>query len=307
MTFVCGTPVYPVRYEYIAPNGLVYPFDVPGSRAVLSSEGEGMPPIDYRTQRGPFQHGNTVLDYFLQPRVVQLTIRQWDSYVPIIEQAREILVGTLNPGLQATAYALDEGTLRKQLSDGQFRAIDCFILQGPNFQPHSGGWDIASFTEVLRFQASNPTWYDPTVQTITFDPSTRSELVGPITGPIFSSDIAMASASTYAGTWLSYPTFTLTGPLTGLIITNSTTGDVIEITYLLEDGRTAVLDLSPGVKTFTLDDGTNLLGYITTESDLTAWSLNPINSGVNNISVVMTGTNSSSRVVMSYFDRYLGI
>lgn len=57
---------------------------------VLSVSGLGLPPIEYPVQRGPFQQGETPLDYFLQPRVLQLGIRQrtpdrahyWGNAIP---------------------------------------------------------------------------------------------------------------------------------------------------------------------------------------------------------------------------------
>ena len=307
MVVTCATPVYPIRYEYITPEGTVYPLDVPRYRSVINAEGEGLPPINYISQRGPFQHGNTVLDYFLQPRIVQLTIRhQFDNRYDL-ERGRETLVGTLNPGLQLTPTSLDEGILRKQLSDGSLRNLKCFIIQGPNFNPRGPGWDEYAFNEVLRFQASDPVWYDPTLRTQVFDWTTRTQLVGPITGPIQSSAVLLAGNVNYTGWWISYPTITLNGPMSGVTITNTTTGDTIVLNYPIPAARYATIALTPGSKSVTLDDGTNLLGFITDDSDITTWALTPANGGVNAIQVYAAGTNVDSDVTMTWYDKYLGV
>jgi hypothetical protein len=152
----------PEAYEYHAPDGTVYLLDVPGLRFVTSAEGEGMPPINYNTQRGPFQHGVTLTDYFLQPRTVQLAIRHNYPNRDSLHRGRQELVGVLSPGLQSlTNSALQTGTLRKQLTSGELRDLRALILQGPNFNPRGTSWDEFAYTEVLRFQAFDPIWYDP--------------------------------------------------------------------------------------------------------------------------------------------------
>ena len=63
--------------KYIAPDGAEYEFHVPSfvGRWVINQSGWGTPPIEHVTERGPFQHGETVKDYFLRPRTIQLLIR----------------------------------------------------------------------------------------------------------------------------------------------------------------------------------------------------------------------------------------
>ncbi|MCI0551432.1 MAG: exo-alpha-sialidase, partial [Anaerolineae bacterium] len=76
-----GTPESPApapaleggSISYIGPDGQVYPLvtpHLPVGRFVMNFSGFGMPPFDYVTQRGPFQHGETVRDFFARPRIV---------------------------------------------------------------------------------------------------------------------------------------------------------------------------------------------------------------------------------------------
>lgn len=296
----------PEAYEYHAPNGTVYPLDVNGIRFVLSAEGEGLPPINYTTQRGPFQHGTTLTDYFLQPRIVQLAIRHNYPNRDALHEGRQALVGVLSPGLQALTGVVQTGTLRKQLTTGELRDLRALILQGPNFNPRGKEWDEFAYTEVLRFQAFDPIWYDPAVETRVFAPQ-GSQLVYPITYPIIYTTLDSKLIIDYAGTWKAYPIFTITGPTIGVQIENQTTGDLIQVSYPLPAGRTYTIDLTPGNKQILLDDGTNLLGYLTAESDLSAWHLTPSNDGVNELRAYATGVNANSLVSMTWLDAYLGV
>jgi hypothetical protein len=154
-------------HEYISPDGTVYDLTIPSrkGRWVLQSQGWGTPPIDYITQRGTFQHGQTVKDYFLQPRTIQLLIDQ--SFCDRDGQwaGRASLLDAIRPNRQLTATGVTPGTLRRILSDGSIRDLSVFISDGPTFDPDlSDGWQEHSFKEVLRFIAHDPVIYDPTLQ-----------------------------------------------------------------------------------------------------------------------------------------------
>jgi hypothetical protein len=304
----CVLPISraPERYIWFSPDGTEYPLDIPGLRFVTSAEGEGMPPINYNTQRGPFQHGVTLTDYFLQPRTVQLAIRHNFTNRDAYHAGRQGLVGILSPGLQLLTGGIQTGTLRKQLTDGSLRDLNALILQGPNFNPRGTQWDEFAYTEVLRFQAFDPIWYDPTVNTRAFA-AQGTVLTYPITYPIVFSTIDSFVILNYTGTWKAYPTFTITGPTIGVLLQNDTTGDHIAVTYPLPAGRTMSISLQPGAKQILLDDGTSLLGYVTDDSDLSAWHLTPQNDGVNELRAYATGVSSASRVSMTWLDAYLGV
>jgi hypothetical protein len=136
----------------------------------MQSSGWATPPINYITQRGTFQHGETVKDYFLQPRTIQLLIDQ--SFCGREEQwdGRAALLNAIRPNRQLTATGVTPGTLRRILPDGSIRDLKAFISDGPAFDPDLGdGWQSYSFKEVLRFIAHDPVIYDPTVQSYVED------------------------------------------------------------------------------------------------------------------------------------------
>ncbi len=152
-------------HQYISPDGKTYELHTASKhgRWVMQSQGWGMPEIEYITQRGTFQHGETVKDFFLRPRVIQLLVNQsfcdrdgqWDG--------RAALLDAIRPNRQLTANGVTPGTLRRVLSDGSKRDLKVFIEQGPSFDPDSQGYREHSFKEVLRFIAHDPVIYDPTL------------------------------------------------------------------------------------------------------------------------------------------------
>ncbi len=293
------------RDLYITVDGTSYELSSPPTRFVLSVEGQGMPPIQYVTQRGAYQHGDTVRDFFLQPRIVQMVVRHTFCDRTAYWAGRSELLNLLRPNRGGTPGI---GTLRKILPGGVIRDLCCVIQQGPNFAPRNvsvGGnnvWDELAYTETLRFVADNPIYYDPkgNVTTVSAPHVGTFPLTFPWVFPLhtFTSNI------TYAGNWDEYPTIVVKGPLTSLTITNSTTNEVINFSYPLVTGQSVIFTLTYGLKTVTLQDGTNLIGYVSVPGNLAQWHLTP---GVNNINVSIAGEGASTQVTFTYFNRYIGI
>lgn len=309
--------------ELITPDGLVYRFDA-GDRFLVSEEGLGLPPIEYLTQRGPLQHGETVVDYRLAKRVIQLVERQdtcsrydyWTERTNLLNAVRPNRQN-LNPytGLQA-------GTLRKKLPNGNIRDIDVFIEQGPGFVAReSGVWDEWGFTEALRFVAHDPTFYDPTVMTFTLDlDESTYHLIFPFVfhengldnddllfGPEEETKINILN---YTGNWFSFPTITLLGPINNARITNTTIDEYIEITYDIAAGETVTFGLAYGNKTVTSSLGTDLIGTVTEGSKLSTFRIEcapqaPL--GANTISLQGSGADANTLLTFTYYTRYIGI
>lgn len=294
---------------FIAPNGSKYILSRPPSRFVMSEEGTGMPPINYVTQRGPYQHGESLRDFFLLPRTVQLIVRHnycdrqsyWDG--------RNELMSVLVPN-GGPLSTLATGILRKIQPDGTTRDLSCVIDEGPKFTARdTSQWDEFSYTETLRFVAHNPIYFDPVQKTHIFsDDYILFKNVFPILFPIsFNATYDIQNIVSYSGNWVEYPVITVVGPMDKFTITNLTTGLKIEVDGLIDTGRTLTIDLTYGRKTVTLDDGTNFIGYVTVDSDLAQFALIP---GDNLISVLgfLTGPFApDNRVTIAYYDRYLGI
>ena len=301
--------------SYISPDGIEYPFHTPHNlgRWVISQTGWGTPPIEYITQRGPFQHGVTVKDFFLQPRVIQLLIRQafcdrdewWDG--------RAALLNEIRPNRQTISTAVVPGRLQRCLPDGTLRAVEVFISDGPRFEQRVvNTWDEWAFQEVLRFVAHNPVIFDPTRNDVNFTIVLDGELVFPITFPIEfgPGEVDDTLDINYVGTWESLPIIVITGPIEQPRIDNLTTGEKLEFSIDVDPGQVVTVDLSYGSKTVLDQDGNNLIGGLTADSDLATFHIAPEPEaplGVNQMRLQGMHATGVTDIEIRYFDRYFGI
>jgi len=299
--------------QYIAPDGKVYQFNNKQDKFISPIGGLGMAPLRYVTQRGPYQHGQTMLDYFLEPRIIQVRHRriansrtgQWDIRADLLDHIR--------PNRQAI-NTLQPGVLRKIMADGTKRDINVIVQDGPMFDPIGGStWDEWSIDDIIRFIAHDPVFFDPTQVETEFNFSTFEELVFPADFPIafFASTFDETDTIEYSGTWLSYPQIVMTGPMTNPIITNTTTGEKIELDYNISAGEIVTITTEYGNKTITNEDGDNLIGTLTTDSDLATFHVAPdpvAPDGENVFRVQGAGADSSAtNMVVKYYTRYIGI
>lgn len=295
-------PDYSDRMVYITPDGVEYKLSAP--LFVIQEDGFGMPPIDYVTERGPFQHGETVKDYFMRPRTIQLIVRRNGCTRSEYWNIRKVLLDILRPGRGLIQSPPAPGLLRKYLANGDVRELFVYTSQGPGFASHSPDqWDQWSVQDTIRFTAYDPVMRDPVLQSKSYASSGTSGTF-PITFPwLFASFGIGAQDITYSGTFLAFPTITINGPVVSPLIRNVTTGEKIQFTFTLAGGEQAVADLSYGHKTVTKNDGTNLIGFVTADSDVATFHLNP---GLNQMQITATGTSAISSFVVSWYNRYVG-
>jgi hypothetical protein len=284
------------RTIFIDAQGSQYSFTDPPDKVVISEEGTGNPEIDYITERGPFQHGETLEDFYLQPRIVQMVVRQ--NYCSRSEYwaGRTALINALRPNK-------GQGVLRKILGDGTVRDLDVYILEGPGFSPRGSVWDEWSFQEVLRFKAFNPLYYDPSVHAINIA-SSGDALTFPVTFPISFPNVDFSPIVTYNGSWIEYPNIVITGPITNINVQNLTTGETLKLLCNVASGRIATFTLTYGSKSVLLEDGTNLVQYLSNDSDLATFHLEP---GLNNLKISGGGVTVDTKIQFSWKERFLGI
>lgn len=274
--------------EYVTPDGITHnlqDFDV---RAVMSYDGYGMPPIEWHTSRGPFQHGETALDYRLRPRSIRLILRWKTTERQEYWDRRGELLDALRPNRSANATP---GRLRKILPNGDIREIEVQIQRGPTFGPtRPDEWEEWSFEESIDFIAHNPLFFDPIEQIYTAAPLVG---IGDIVCP---------------GTFEVWPIIQYTGGITDPVITNLTTGEQITLTYAIPAPRVVTIDLTPGHKTVEDDLDVNLIEYIT--GDLVTWRLevDPIAAGgVNQIQFAVGWSDGTAAMNVYWYDRWIGI
>lgn len=303
--------------QYISPDGEVYKFNNAMDQFVISGvAGTGMPPITYRTQRGPFQHGSTVLGFVLEPRLIQLLHRRNNCSREEYWSARSDILNLLRPNRQ-TGGDFRLGVLRKiRAPDRITRDISVFVQSGPEFAAtQQGRWDEFSFTEAIQFIAHDPIFFDPVVKVADVSPFTGvdDDIVFAFDFPFVFLDAGLGETDVivYNGTWLSYPTIIMQGPMKNPIVANLTTGEKIAFNMTIASARTVTIELAYGNKTVVDDLGNNLIGTLTADSDLATFHLAPspeAPSGINSLSVVASGlTVGESKITLQYTERYIGI
>lgn len=261
-------------------------------------QGRGMPPPVYETELVPEQPGERLRAVRHGAR--EFVLRLW------IEGASEAAMWT---AVRDTIARMDptrgDGKIRVTTVVGDQREIICRVQSGLEL---SERLNDTSGPEVQRaavaFRASDPYWYDlsDTTETYSLNPSSATWF------PIFplrlaSSEVFTDATVTNTGDVETWPVWTITGPGSGIILRNLTTGKFLSLGALaLSSGQVVTIDTRPGRKTITLNDSTNLFGYRTADSSL--W---PLARGANVIRIEMASATAASSVQLARKHRYLGV
>lgn len=269
--------------------------------------GYGAPPINYITQRGYKQHGETKLDYLLDPRI--LTIEFWKK--PACDrvtywQNRAALHDLLRPNRGGSLE------LTLTIPDGSQRSILLDPTPGAVFntsQQEDNNWEI---DEVLDFIAFNPVWYNPSITVTAVAQDTDQELVFPITFPIMfgPGGVTYSTTITYVGNWQTYPIMTITGPYTSLTLTNTVTGAVITLEVPIGVSQSRILDLTPGAISIVDENGVSAFGDLGEDSNLVDFTIEPhpiAPNGNNEIRAMIVGATPDTTFTIKYQDRWYAI
>jgi len=275
----------------------------------IGDDNLGMPPLHRLSQRGVFQHGDTDVDFRLDPREIVMSFGIKGSCYEDYWNKRKRILSIFKPSLSPlTLESLDYSGNIRRISAKYVKGLE---LNSDDSEDMVGNEFYQKMAVVLK--ANDPIWYDPTLYSQTYASVAFTDLVFPISFPIEFGTRVMTSVSdlVYNGTWLSYPQIVLTGPIGYPIIVNNTTGEVIEMTYKIVAGQIVTMDLSYGQKTVFDSGGNNLNGVISATSDFSTFHLEPepvAVDGINNIEITATElTPGVSNVVFNYYERYLGI
>jgi hypothetical protein len=116
-------------------------------------------------------------------------------------------------------------------------------------------------------------------------------------------DYSLAGSVVYAGDYEEYPVVTLTGPLSGPVLYNNTTGRKLDFTgSTVPAGVTYTIDLQRDALSVVDSGGTVRTSALTDDSDLSSWNFD---GGVQSVAVTSSagGTASSTQIV--YRNRYV--
>jgi hypothetical protein len=274
------------------------------------------------SKQAPYQHGDTWVSSFLEPRLVTVTLHGRGCTRDAYFDLRDELIETLSPHLGPFVYRffLPDGTTRELRDVTYDSGLDVVPNMGPSPQV---------LAAAFRLVAHDPVWWDPTEQI-------QTEYPGEATGTAFVFPLNTGSADetvfdgvngiafgaglgeididfnvTYLGNWPSYPTIQILGPAENPIITNQSIDEKLEFSgYSVAAGEIVTIDLRFGYKTVTSDVNDNIIGYLTSDSDLATLRLEidpVVADGVNAFNFSAGATTGDTAITLRWFNRYLGV
>jgi phage-related protein len=283
------------RVSFTDPAGLTTVFSDWENGWVLQPGAKGldMPQYAFTQDESPGIDGYAVRQVRAQGKEIALPIAFWadDSRAAYLARRRG-LIRSLNP-------KRGEGTLTVAQADGTARTIGARYsagLEGDESRDAAGArWCI----NVLTFACPSPFWLGAEVVTEWRAATTGTFFpILPLT--VGNSQVLGAVTVDNDGDDDAFPVWTITGPATSISLTNVTTGEVLVLTRTITVGDTIVIDTRERQQTALLNGTTNLWGDISDASTL--WPLEP---GINDLTLTVTGSTSNTRVRMTYQPRYL--
>lgn len=275
----------PTGVEYPM-NGDAYLFlDNPGRTGFKS-----LPPMVTTVLQVPLTDGDTPRFTLASPRPLSVHTLIKGSNQTDFEAVRSLLQNGMNP-------KLGTGYFRCTRQDGTRRDINCKYLDG-----FAGDetWGVSSsvHTELLLgFIAHDPYFYDTLATNLTFIATAATNFF-PISPLRLSSTSIGAGFSIFnSGDVEAFPVFSIQGPGTNPLLTNTTTGKVLSATITLGAGQ--VLTIDTGAKTVLREDGSNQFSTLSLSSVL--WSLAV---GQNALTLALGSAGAGSQISVSYKQRW---
>lgn len=274
---------------------------------LVEQDGLGMAELHRLNERGPLQHGDSDLGYRLDPRFVTLVVGVLAETPGEVWDLRKQLLDCFRPGAGALI-------LKCTLENGDVRQLDGFYYSGLTM-PTSDREGAIYQKAGMVVKAPDPTLYDPSAHSEVFELGGGTDVLEvPMEVPMVvgASTIDAAKSIYYAGTAESLPfLIRITGPIDDCVITNETTGEKLDFTgAAIDPGDYYDIDLRYGYKQVVDSTGASKLAELTTDSDLATWHFAPepeAPDGLNNIRVQGSNVDPSTRIAISFFDRYIGV
>jgi hypothetical protein len=275
----------PLGVEY-ALNGDAYLFlDNPGRTGFKS-----LPPMTTTVLNVPLTDGDVPRFTLAGPRPLSVHTLIKGSNGTDFEQVRTVLQNGMNP-------KLGTGVFRCTRQDGTRRDINCKYVDG---FIGDESWGVTSSVHqelLLGFVAHDPYFYDTLATILTFTATAATNFF-PITPLRLSSTSIGSGFSIFnSGDVEAFPVFTIQGPGTNPLLTNTTTGKALSATITLGAGQ--VLTIDTGAKTVVREDGSNQFGTLGLSSVL--WSLAV---GQNALTLAMGGAGAGSQITVAYKQRW---
>lgn len=214
-----------------------------------------------------------------------------DTHLQWLERHRQIrraFTSTLHRGLP--------GTLRVTRPDGSAREIDCFYESG--FEGQSGHGRLFS-QDAITLYAPDGYWRDINPISTLRSYAAGSDFLDPF--PTVSEGLTFGDTQiTNPGDVVAWPTWTITGPMTGMTASNITTGFEFSLTYgLLAGEQITITTDRPAVRG---PSGQNLAASMNWPSSY-LWALDP---GDNSVILNVSGAAAGTTAALEFHARYEG-
>jgi phage-related protein len=263
----------------------------------ISFSNRFMPPVKFDADGVPGMDGEVF-------REVQFGSREFAVAFDVVAAGEAATRAAIRDMVKKLNPKRGAGRIRVTSPIGDQREITCRYSGGAGLDEKVGddsGPDWQRFP--TAFMAHDPHWYDVSPIEQTFTITAAAPNFFPIL-PIHlaASELAVDSSVDNTGDVQAWPVWTVTGPGSGIKLTNQTSGRFTWFPSLaLVAGQTLVVDTRPGAKSVIVDGVTNVYSSLSVDSSL--WSFM---TGVNGIRLEMSGAdNAVSGLEMRYYRRFL--
>ena len=289
------------KYSFDSENGFIEA-GINSPVYLVGTVNWGMAPSHRITQRGPFQDGDTDVDFRLDPRVLALPFVAPASDADESFAVRNALLQVFKPGNDTWQIIVTFGVAKN-------RVIDVKSVGGLTMDTDAKDFTVRG---VIQLRAADPVWSDRYVTAVNLTATvfgTPTPYPKPYPVPYGAGSVNNIVTVNYLGSWATYPTIQCTGPATDLTIVDGL-GHLIVFDSIIPVGQTWTIDLAYGAKTVIDQNGVNQFGALNINSDIVNWGIFPdptVLDGVNTISVSATDTTTATMVAMYYSSRYIGV
>ena len=289
------------KYSFDSENGFIEA-GINSPVYIVGTVNWGMAPSHRITQRGPFQDGDTDVDFRLDPRVLALPFVAPASDADESFAVRNALLQVFKPGNDTWQIIVTFGVAKN-------RVIDVKSVGGLTMDTDAKDFTVRG---VIQLRAADPVWSDRYVTAVNLTATvfgTPTPYPKPYPVPYGAGSVNNIVTVNYLGSWATYPTIQCTGPATDLTIVDGL-GNLIVFDSIIPAGQTWTIDLGYGAKTVIDQNGVNQFGALNINSDIVNWGIFPdptVLDGVNTISVSATDTTTATMVAMYYSSRYIGV
>jgi hypothetical protein len=293
-------PIEVFRMSWTAPSGRVTEFfslgqDPADFITTPGVFGLDMPQFTPYTDTSPGFDGEINRGFRAEGRDVGIPILMYASDRATFKQMRHDLFTDLNPrkgvpGL-LTVTEFDNSTVR---------SIPAFYAGGLEGALDDESQGQSWMAAPIEFRCPSPYWLGETIAPRPIAaPDARGWLpLYPIRAT--ASQVLGAATIFNRGQAESWPLFRITGPATSIHLLNTTTGESLHITYVLDVGDVVVINTRPGHKSVVLNGTTNLYPYLSSSSSL--WSLF---EGTNEVTFTLPGQTPETTLAFTYQEQFL--